>query len=393
MQPLMISIGGTFWDSYIYRGRLYLWNLDGSLEVYRWDELIDSLPNRQEDILAFRCGFSRNDYLYGYDFSLLFNDIEIKEMLLNKFNRVYLEYDLSRNKEELHPFLFGKQNNPFRELPSDIEIFKNNLYVINDDGFFSTTAHRKNPKYPVSSRPRKLWDCPVYAIRAGNNRVALAAGDEGLFEYETADEPYWVMNNSKLVSIDNDIYQLSSNHSSVAQWNYSSIFSSSYVDVSFMAAFKWEERELVFKDLIYQSLIFGESGFSWGLQDKIYIVTKRGLDVRRFVQSNLGTDKTAFEPLQSVEYTDWQGDIVGGGVGLFGTIVETDNALFVFQSNNEVFHINGPITRWRVFPRSIRYENQLHVILKDRINIYSFNHDYFVDQKQKNAGIIYRKPR
>jgi hypothetical protein len=35
----------------------------------------------------------------------------------------------------------------------------------------------------------------------------------------------------------------------------------------------------------------------------------------------------------------------------------------------------------------MNYENHLHVILDDRIEIYSFNHDYFLDQEEKNIGI------
>ena len=49
--------------------------------------------------------------------------------------------------------------------------------------------------------------------------------------------------------------------------------------------------------------------------------------------------------------------------------------------------IPGPITRWRVYPRSMNYENHLHVILDDRIEIYSFNHDYFLSQQEKEIGI------
>jgi hypothetical protein len=36
-------------------------------------------------------------------------------------------------------------------------------------------------------------------------------------------------------------------------------------------------------------------------------------------------------------------------------------------------------------------KNQLHVIYEDRLEILSFNHDYFVDQEAKLSGITYRR--
>lgn len=49
------------------------------------------------------------------------------------------------------------------------------------------------------------------------------------------------------------------------------------------------------------------------------------------------------------------------------------------------------VARWRVYPRSKRYENHLHVIYEDRLTVYSYNHDYFVDQAYKVKGIQYRE--
>ena len=38
----------------------------------------------------------------------------------------------------------------------------------------------------------------------------------------------------------------------------------------------------------------------------------------------------------------------------------------------------------------MNYENHLHVILDDRIEIYSFNHDYFLNQEDKEIGIEFK---
>ena len=96
-----------------------------------------------------------------------------------------------------------------------------------------------------------------------------------------------------------------------------------------------------------------------------------------------------FSDVKFIPIKTYHKKVIGGGTAYFGTIVEYNDALIVALSNGEVYPIEGDITRWRVYPRSINYENQLHVIFDDRIEIYSFNHDYFVNQRIKNFGMAY----
>ena len=75
--------------------------------------------------------------------------------------------------------------------------------------------------------------------------------------------------------------------------------------------------------------------------------------------------------------------------GYFGTIIEYEDGLLILQSDGEKLEINEDVTRWRVFTRSINYENQLHVILDDSLCIYAFLHDYELVQREKIMGILY----
>ena len=107
MQPLKISILGDFWDCQIYRGRLYLWTMDGRLLTYKWDEFVDSLSVEKELKLALECGFCRGDYLYNPNFNLLFSDQEIVKVLKSKFKK------LSKSKfefqlKDLDKYLYGE---------------------------------------------------------------------------------------------------------------------------------------------------------------------------------------------------------------------------------------------------------------------------------------------
>ncbi len=89
MQPLKITIFGDFWDCQIYRGRLYLWKMDGKLLVYDWDNFIDSLIEKPSQKLAITCAFSRGDFLYGRSYYELFNNFsEIKNLIRDKFNLI-----------------------------------------------------------------------------------------------------------------------------------------------------------------------------------------------------------------------------------------------------------------------------------------------------------------
>src|SRR5579859_118471 len=88
MQPLKISIEGSYWDSQIYAGRLYLFTDKGSIRTFNWDRIISDWKIEPNLRLALECAFRRSDYLYSREFSLMFQDGEIKQVLLNKFDQL-----------------------------------------------------------------------------------------------------------------------------------------------------------------------------------------------------------------------------------------------------------------------------------------------------------------
>lgn len=82
--------------------------------------------------------------------------------------------------------------------------------------------------------------------------------------------------------------------------------------------------------------------------------------------------------------------LISAQTGVFGTVMEFDSGLFVIDTLNEIWEFPGDPVRWRLFPRSKFYENQLHVIYDDYIEIFSFNQDYLANQETKVTG-SYRK--
>ncbi|HAO21275.1 MAG TPA: hypothetical protein DCQ37_12880 [Desulfobacteraceae bacterium] len=137
-----------------------------------------------------------------------------------------------------------------------------------------------------------------------------------------------------------------------------------------------------FRSLISEDTIFHGSGYSWGVHDKLYQVRDGCVYIVRYQPWK----RQRF--IEEVRFDSWKGQVVSGKVASFGVIIECENAIVVLPSDDGTpITFKGEPVNWRIFPRSKYYENQLHIIYEDRIEIISFNHDYFVNQKSKRAGI------
>lgn len=405
MQPLKISLKGDFYDCQIYRGRLYLWDFEGALKVYDWTSIVQSLVKKETDKIALTFSFLDGNYLYKSSLIELFKDKDFKNLLLKKFKRVENK-TFEITKKQLVKFQIGEQESPTGILPTDTEIYSNQLYFIHEKGLFSSSAHRtKTQKYLVSSRPTKLWDCNLLSIKANKYpQIALSGGDEGLFELNTSRaQP----ENLKRVESKKPIYQISNEHSSFSNYSYLNIYNTSLIKESFLATFKWDAKlqpsghldvaRNFDEKLTSQTLFQTKSNqhfVSWGIADKIYKAKNGGFEIikyNNYADEEKGEEK--FQKLKSFNLHAWKGKVTNGGTAYFGNIVECENALIVILSDNQIITIPGPITRWRVYPRSMNYENHLHVILNDSIDIYSFNQDYFLSQEDKKIGIQFRNEK
>lgn len=397
---LTLTIEGDYWDVLIYRGRLYLFGWNGSLRTYDYDAIVDYLGEKYGDRLALRLAFSRGDLLYQDPTSWFLGDPQLREHLKARFLGMSTA-QISVKPVEIEKFLLGEQENPFDELPSDIELYSNTIYATTSTGLWKANADRSKRKYPVSTRPIKLWDLQSYSIQARGGRLALAAGKYGLFEYHFASS-YGLRNLAGIFSaksgvgkslpiVDDNFFHISELHSSSVSWAYASLYVSSYLEDGYMALFSWHhlaDGPLVrrYERVLKESEIFSPGGISWGQGDKLYRESDYGIEV---VQFNQKEENNAFKKMGVIDFTKTMGEALSGGVAFFGTIIEYENSVVVVTSDEHVHTIPAPAIRWRVFPRSRRYENQLHVISAQGLTIYSFNQDYFVDQDTKRAGMRY----
>ncbi len=397
MKPSKITILGNYWDCQIYRGRLYITCMDGSIKTIDWNKLVDSLLKEDKNNIAITYAFKNGRNLYHPELYELFADIDITNLLEQKFN-LLSKQEIIFDEHQLNNFIVGQQESPFKELQVDSEIFNNKMFVLTHNCLLSSSVHG-NTKYPVSTKFNKHFDLYGISMRANKYaRIALSAGDEGLFEYNASSNEQLSMRNDKRMS------QVSNNHSSFSDYSFLSIYNSSLCGKSFLSYFMWDEIQNESKPRKALVCEFSENEIfnsenceiqpylSWGFNEKIYRAMPNGIEIVRFNNYSKETgnifSKSKFIPLQP-----WKGDVLAAFTSYFGTVLQCENAVVVMLSDGTFHNIPGAATKVRVYPRSLNYENHLHVILDDRIEIYSFNNDYFIDQKNKDFGVAFKMPK
>ena len=116
------SIVGEFIDIQLHKDKLYLWNFEGEVNVVDFEAYIR----------VANC----------VDEPLLLNEA----ILLDKFPT------------------------PGSSLPIDTYIIQNNLYFATDDGVYKGyVQNRKEDKFLLSLKPKKIWDARVFTITKKSN--------------------------------------------------------------------------------------------------------------------------------------------------------------------------------------------------------------------------------
>jgi len=375
MRPLKLSIAGSFWDSQIYAGRLYLFTDNGAIRTLDWDLVVSGWQIDQRLRLAMECAFRRSDYLYSSDLSLLLHDPEIKRILFGKFDELS-EHDLILETADTKGLL-GEQDTPFPFPHSDSTIYQSQMYVGASTGLFRATCDKRTVK-PLSTKPEKKWDGPSISIAASYGEIAVAAGDYGLFEV-----PIQRLNaRSPRATIEKPCNKCS--------WNFQSIYCTDSAQSGWLAEFEKIKTEgegytsRRFTKELSSEDIFGEQGFTWSQQDKMYMATQDRLRVARYIPW-LDREQRLVRYRETIPLPQ-NDQVLSGAVANFGTVLEYKDSILVLQSDNGIFTVTGDPVAWRIFPKSKHYENQLHVVFEDRLEIYSFNHDYFLNQENKRLG-------
>lgn len=393
MQPVRITIPGSYWDCQLYSGHLYLFTDNKALRVIAWDRLLELLPFHDDQRFVARCAFQEGQllYKYGANDSLLSAPPVLRAVKRSFFNLARIPYEIT--DLQIDDCTECCRENPFPFPHSDTEIYDDTLFVASKSGLSRLACEHWYPEFNFDSpNVVRFWDCPVFSVTASYSTLALGAGGDGLWEVRV----FLDRNTGKRGN--DEVRLLSRRHCTTTNWNYQSIYGSSPISEGCFAEFKKRQipdstdeitrreyvRELI--ETYSSSQIFNKNGRSWANANRFCMSSDGRLDVVNYTAPRKGR-MNVFRSLGSVLLTKTFGSVIGGAIAPFGIIVEFEHGLSVIPSDggHEV-HLDEEPVRWRFYPRSKLYQNQLHVIFDDRLEVYSFNHDFFVEQSKKLAG-------
>jgi|SanBayMetagenome_1026888.scaffolds.fasta_scaffold02444_3 hypothetical protein len=433
LEPLKVTIPGKYYDSQIYDGKLYLWKADGSILTLDWDRLIDNLDHVPERLkITLQFALQAGEDLYH---NLLFKDNSHRKLILKKFQKL-AELQIEIPPSSLMQFKVTEKDNRLPFPHADSAVHYKTVYVGSQSGVSASNCGNFIKEDSSKTDIKKICDLPVVSLSASNNILALGGGSEGLYECNLTPDA------SNLYSPK----PINNKHSSFVRWFYPSIFSSSYEEGLFAdfeltkknkpknkdsisviqenslelflpldnsaslnqqivsSSEKNENKEKDknndsknnrhFKEFFPVDKIFTNINQSdpplltWGVSDKICLLKKSSIDLVKYFPKTKAI-KNKFVSIGSVETKEPIGDIISADSSFFGIVLEQEDGLLIITSSLDYIKLPGEPVNWRVFPKSRNYINQLHVIYEDYLLIYSFNHDFFINQSDKKIGISF----
>lgn len=399
MRPVKLTIAGSFWDSQIYSGELILIEDDGAINRIDWRQAVDSIADQNDAIqTAVRVAFSDSDLFYNPKVRKILLDPQIADPIKSQLVSL-AAVDLSCDDTDWSQF-WRTEKSPFNFLPIDTEVYYNQFFACGDEGLFSTSRSAISQK-GLAQGSTKHHDARIFQVRASDKytAVAAAAGDDGLVEF-----PF---NRSDTEDVLGRERWLAKKPCSACEWAFQSVVGWTQSG-AFLAQFREEKERNSSKTVRIFDRVLGSDdffknpdqedleSFSWGAREKLYRLTDEGIEVtdyrnaptKRRSKSQAGgaSEDSLFDSRGVIKGAPDPRKVVSTGTAPFGAVIELNDQITVIRSDGVVDVFPGEPVHWRVFPRSEHYSNQLHIVYEDRLEIISFVHDYFVNQKNKLAG-------
>ncbi len=325
-----LSLIGDFFDCQLYGGRLYLWTFNGSLQVYNYRAIIREWINMHHGGQGSPC----QQYENGVS-------------------------QMSMGPEVLRPFLLCERDYLENEFPTGTEVLSGGLYESNAKGLFTCKVPLFSSQFdqaPVT----KLSDMPLVFISGAQRRgLVCAAGSDGLFWLQS------VTGNGELV-------QVSNRQTIRANFCNPGIYAHSSVGESYLLVNDDGQYNSIFSATDLYPRVCGPQ-MTWCWENSFYLADNHILRVYEFVTSD--------QPMLlkgEIHFFYWKGGFVSAGSSQCGTVVELDNAICLFEdwdAKDGHTTILGPVTRWRMYPRSKAFSSHVHIIFDDRLDIVVMNDD------------------
>ena len=331
-----LIIDGQFHDFQLYSGKFYLWTSQKELNVYDWNKWMKQLADIDRPI-----------YLEPQPTEQLYVTLE-----------------------ELTPFL--ERTISFVEPIYDCAIFNHILYFSDYSGFY---------RYPLTKKDAqkvRIWEQPIYSISLSTKgRMALSAGEAGLFEYLLSSHYYYdQLDHQKAARV----YQLNQHFASQSVWDHHDIiqYDRNKNSPTYLNQFTVQKGQL------HLAQVLPVTQLSEPLTNHVkeYLLPlslnppsmKDGLlfsfemDHQKVKKDALYRSKTIRLVVKPPAILEQQQDLTD-----FLIVVPDSLFLKVILQNDCLLEIpTKDIKKFRIYDRTRHYRNQLHILQSDSLILYLF---------------------
>jgi len=362
---IKVQIQGEYLDSYVYSGALFLMDFNGELSSYQWKSLVEESlsPYTGTDIdakyfanLLLDCRISAAP---GIEETSVCRDLEIDLNTLRKHETARIAVD---------------------DWPADISIFSNRLYIASQRGVYQHGFVRMSTGVVTQFEEsiQILQEAALRTAPGDMNRVAIAAGRSGLLTVS----PY----------AKGGPAQISDAACSDCDWQGLTLVASTdagAIEADFAEMPKrvvgedtgayWRAVNLIKEKgpKSVEKILIGDSKalFSWIGGDRVFAINEnfqlfaKSRNETAHFNSHVKFAKLDERILLSAKETNKH---FSARTTAFGTLIELGDSLNLLTERG-LSEIAANVGRWRTFPRSKCYANQVHVAGEDRITVQAFS--------------------
>jgi hypothetical protein len=390
MQAVEIRIPGHFWDCFLYDGQLYLFTLEGDIQLYDWDRLVETI-SVEDDCRPLLWQFAtRGQAWYAPEMQKILESPKILGEVKSLAEKI-ASGPLEVSSKILRKDVIETAASPAHP-HTDVEAFYRTLYLASSSGVRAATMSRK-----MSNNFKTLSDIPALRVACSYGSMAVAAGSEGMYEQVLTSLRDWPRRNKPR--------RLSGRNCVSCSWaSFDVVGTAGPGDAGFVAAFSKPQsdemaaslnitgtyRELL--DIVESNDLFPSSdGLLFGADNLLVMTSRSSLYVDgwnpRLRRDDRGVDvQRSLFSRNEVEMQGLTDDAIDGTATAFGIAVEMDSALLLRGVDGSITSFGEPVN-WRTYPRSRRYLNHLHVTYDDYVAVFAFFEDYFISPSNRGPAI------
>lgn len=378
MRPLKLSLRCDATDHYVYKGMLYIALSDGGVVSVSLNKIFSVLAEKYKKIEGIKgvlnISFRRNLYWKQYPVECMLSIPEVREGLMQAWNRIVSEYEFNLDLSDIEPRTILK------DIPGellDIVIYGNKLYLACLNGMYQYSLEQ-----PFHTRKAKLFDGKTFNINSGYSSIVMSLGNDGISHFNPFVEEY--VNDRKHVDI----------KSLFTKWtpagglmNYhetnNSIFISNRIESNESGAIdRYSIKEFAFQSknlnelLKKDSLKILEKGcsvfsgirsqYAYTKSGKLY---KGGLRVRdgRMSSIELEPEQTSKHNLKTF------GQLISGREVADYPVMEFENAVYLLTKNDLYLLTDEPAVSIHTYPNSSHFRDLVTITTDEYIGLHSID--------------------